>query len=57
MLNKGKLMEEFGRKMLIVGDIERQVSKILNSAQFSRLNPNSFENFSHIRLKEAYALV
>ncbi|EAS01389.2 DNA mismatch repair MutS family DNA-binding domain protein (macronuclear) [Tetrahymena thermophila SB210] len=51
------VIEQFDKKLSKLGDVERQISKIFNSSQKSRLKPTSFENFSNVRLKDAYSLV
>lgn len=51
------VIDAFDKKLNKFGDIERQISKVFNSTQKSRLKHSSFENFSNARLKEAYILV
>ncbi|EGR32403.1 hypothetical protein IMG5_084640 [Ichthyophthirius multifiliis] len=49
--------EDFLKKIQLLGDLERNLSKVFNSSQFSRLNPSSFDNFSHQRLKESFLFI
>ncbi|KAL4460959.1 hypothetical protein ABPG74_016431 [Tetrahymena malaccensis] len=51
------VIDQFDKKLSKLGDVERQISKIFNSSQKSRLKPTSFENFSNVRLKDAFSLV